>query len=140
MSNSIIRNFSVDPSQGFVTNKINDKSLYVNMILNKRQIVSKNVKYVKVCVVKTSELQQRNNNETGYEKFRQRNLERNNSKIKQFLFEDLNVITTNSTESDFQDFTFYIPYANTFFSIFELVEGATKEMPHTFKIYFLCRR
>lgn len=137
MSNSIIRNFSVNPSQGFVTNKINDKSLYVNMILNKRQIVSKNVKYVKICVVKTSELQQRNNTEIGYEKFRQRNLERNNSKIKQFLFEDLNVITANSIESDFQDFTFYIPYANIFFSIFELVEGVTKEMPHTFKIYFL---
>lgn len=133
MSNSILKNFNpeydVEKSKNF---------LFVNLTVSKNEIRSKNVNYVKVCVVKTENLSKPNFNLPGYANSYENMLYRNNvNLIKQFEFED-QPISLDLEDSAYQEITNIIPIQNVRNNISKRVFFAHSiEVDHTFKIYFL---
>ena len=133
MSNGILKYFN--PDQDVEKSK---DFLYVSLVVSKNDIRSKNVKYVKVCVMKSSSLLKPNIEATGYEKSNQNMLYRSNSElIGQFKFED-QPISLNLEDSAYQEITNILPIQDVINNISIMSYFGHKiEVDHTFKIYFL---
>ena len=136
MSNSILKNFNpeydVEKSNNF---------LFVNLTVSKNEIRSKNVNYVKVCVVRTENLSKPSFNLPGYANSYENMIYRNNvNLIKQFDFED-QPISLDLEDSSYQEITNIIPIQSVLNNIVNqnrsIPELIGKEYDHTFKIYFL---
>lgn len=144
MSNSIIKNFNIEPNRGFVEKDSN--KLYVSMVLNKQSLLLKSVKYVKVCVLPTYLLKSLKTELPGYAAAYERMLYRNKEdKINQYDFED-QLINIIESDSNYQDFTAIIPLEVIYRKIQNIIPTPTLtnptavkefEYPHTFKLYFL---
>lgn len=138
MSNSIIKNFKL--SGDFI--KKSNEFLYTRIIINKKNAKSLNVKYFKVCILRTSNLSDENFNIPGYSSAYEKMLSRNNkNKINQSVFKDEPIIFDNSDLS-FQEITTAIDLSIVKNNLIDLVgpSGPMQfevEFPHTFKIYFL---
>lgn len=126
MNNNIIKHFDVDPSLGLVTS--DGVNVYITMVLNKENIISKDVKFIKICIVKSDDLTGKNFNLKGYANSYENMLYRNNSqKIKQYVFEDVPVSLLQNSEVN-QEITFSIPVTTINQSIQEVTYTDIKRL------------
>lgn len=148
MSNNIIKSFDINPNSGDIVS--DGVSLFFNIVVNKRNLLRKNTRFIKICVVKTSDLTNKESNVEGYSSSYLNKISRNNFfKIKQYEYEN-NPITVTDDNNTYEELTFGIKL-NTVESIINEVVNiidpqtdgiigtvtSLKENSHTIKIYFL---
>jgi hypothetical protein len=141
MSNNIIKSFDISPSSGDIVS--DSDNLYFNITVNKNNLLNKNSRFIKICVVKNSDLLNLNSTQEGYSSSYLNKIFNNDYlKIKQYEYED-NPISTNNDESVYEELTFGVSL-NTIKSVIGVIkrdpstgESTNSEIPHTIKIYFL---
>ena len=151
MSNTVIRSFSEDPSAGNIVSDGNN--LYFTFVLNNNSLRTKNIRYIKICVIKTKDLEYSKDTSEGFTSSYRNLVSRNDKrKLRLYKYENDSIILNINSDRTYEEYTFskklsdiYQVVPENIYNIYlesespndNILNDLLESAAHSFKVFFL---